>query len=41
LIVLDNGRMRFAINLAAAQRAHLVLSSRLLGLATLVDDAGQ
>jgi hypothetical protein len=39
--VLDNGRMRFSINLAAAQRARLVLSSKLLSLATIVKDAGQ
>lgn len=37
--ILENGRMRFAINVAAAQRAHLGLSSRLLSLATLVKDA--
>lgn len=35
---LDNGRIRFAINPAAAQRAHLALSAKLLNLATLVKD---
>jgi hypothetical protein len=35
----DRGRVRFAINVAAARRARLVLSSRLLSLATLVKDA--
>ena len=35
---LENGRMRFAINPAAAQRAHLALSAKLLSLATLVKD---
>jgi hypothetical protein len=39
--MLADGRMRFAINVAAAKRAHLVLSSKLLSLATLVKDAGQ
>ena len=38
---LEKGRMRFAINQAAAQRARLVVSSKLLSLATLVKDAGQ
>lgn len=37
--ILENGRMRFAINVTAAQRARLGLSSRLLSLATLVKDA--
>jgi hypothetical protein len=37
--ILENGRMRFAINVAAAQRGHLSLSSKLLSLATLVKDA--
>jgi hypothetical protein len=37
LIVEDN-RMRFAINVASAQRARLNLSSRLLSLAQLVKD---
>lgn len=34
----ENDRMRFAINVEAAQRAHVVLSSRLLSLATIVKD---
>ncbi len=37
-LVQDHGRMRFAINTAAAQRAHLVLSAKLLNLAILVKD---
>lgn len=37
--ILENGRMKFAINVAAAQRARLVLSSKLLSLATLVKEA--
>lgn len=32
----DSGRMRFAINVDAAQRSGLRLSSRLLGLATII-----
>jgi hypothetical protein len=32
----DGGRMRFAVNVDAVQRARLRLSSRLLGLATIV-----
>jgi hypothetical protein len=35
---LENGRMRFAINPAAAQRAHLALSAKLLSLAEIVKD---
>jgi len=37
-LILENNRMRFAINLAAAQRARLQLSSKLLSLATIVKD---
>jgi hypothetical protein len=36
---LERGRMRFAINPAAAQRAHLGLSAKLLSLATIVKDS--
>jgi hypothetical protein len=36
---LEQGRMRFAINPAAAQRAHLALSAKLLSLAIIVKDA--
>jgi hypothetical protein len=36
---LERGRMRFAINPAAAQRARLALSAKLLGLATITKDA--
>jgi hypothetical protein len=35
----DHGSMRFAINLESAQRARLHVSSRLLGLASIVKDA--
>ena len=35
----QGGRMRFAINPAAAQRARLKLSSQLLGVGTIVKDA--
>jgi hypothetical protein len=35
---LENGRIRFVINPAAAQRARLALSAKLLSLATLVKD---
>lgn len=35
---LENGKMRFAINPAAAQNAHIALSAKLLTLATLVKD---
>lgn len=35
-LYLDGGRMRFAINVDAAARAGIVLSSRLLGLARIV-----
>ena len=35
----EKGQMRFSINLAAAQRARISLSSKLLSLATLVKDA--
>ena len=37
--ILEHGRMRFAINVAAAKRARLDLSSKLLSLAILVKDA--
>jgi hypothetical protein len=37
-LILDGNRMRFAINMTSAQRAHLNLSSRLLSLAELVKD---
>ena len=36
---LEQGRMRFAINPAAAQRARLALSAKLLTLATIVKDS--
>lgn len=35
-LILENGRMRFAMNIASAQRARLRLSSRLLSLAEIV-----
>jgi len=34
----DSGKMRFAVNLQSAQRAHLNVSSKLLGLAVVVKD---
>lgn len=34
----ENGKMRFAVNLAASQRSRLRLSARLLGVAQLVKD---
>jgi hypothetical protein len=37
-LTLENGRMRFAINVTAAQRARLQLSSKLLNLAQIVKD---
>jgi hypothetical protein len=37
-LILENGRMRFAINAAAAQRARLQLSSKLLSIAHLTKD---
>jgi hypothetical protein len=36
---LERGRMRFAINPAAAQRAHLALSAKLLSLAIIVKES--
>jgi len=38
-LYLDNGRMRFAINIDAVQRSRVRLSSRLLGLAKIVREA--
>jgi hypothetical protein len=35
----EGSRMRFAVNLQSAQRAHVQLSSRLLALAKIVKDA--
>ncbi len=37
-LFLENGRMRFAVNVDALQRAHVRLSSRVLGLARIVRD---
>ena len=34
----DHGKMRFAVNIESAHRARLQVSSRLLGLATIVKD---
>jgi len=34
----ENGRMRFAVNIESAQRARLQVSSKLLGLARIVKD---
>jgi hypothetical protein len=37
-LILESGRMRFVINISAAQRARLQLSSKLLSLARIVKD---
>ncbi len=37
-LTLENGRMRFAINVTAAKRARLQLSSKLLSLARIIKD---
>jgi hypothetical protein len=37
-LILENDRMRFAVNVDAAQRANLKISSKLLGLAEIVKD---
>jgi hypothetical protein len=37
-LILEGGRMRFVINVSAAQRARLQLSSKLLSLARIVKD---
>jgi hypothetical protein len=37
-LILENDKVRFAINVASAQRARLVLSSKLLSLAKIVKD---
>ena len=37
-LTLENGRMQFAINVAAAQRARLQLSSKLLSLAQIIKE---
>ena len=37
-IYIDSGRMRFAINVDSAERSGMRLSSRLLGLATVIRD---
>ena len=37
-LVLKNGRMRFAVNVAAAHRANLKISSKLLSIATIIKD---
>ena len=37
-LFVESGKMRFAVNVDAAQRAHLHISSRLLSLAKLVKD---
>jgi hypothetical protein len=35
-LIVENNRIRFAINLASAQRRRLTISSKLLSLATIV-----
>jgi hypothetical protein len=37
-LILENGRIRFAVNMDAARRAHLKISSKLLSLATIIKD---
>jgi hypothetical protein len=37
-LILENGRMRFAVNVSAALRAHLKISAKLLSLAQIVKD---
>lgn len=37
-LIVENDRMRFAINIASAQRGRLTISSKLLSLATIVKD---
>jgi hypothetical protein len=37
-LILENGRMRFVVNVGAAQRANLKISSKLLTLAKIVKD---
>jgi hypothetical protein len=37
-LIVENGRMRFAVNVAAAHRTRLNISSQLLSLATIVKD---
>lgn len=37
-LILENGRMRFVVNMGAAHRAHLKISSKLLSLATIIKD---
>jgi hypothetical protein len=39
-LIVENGRMRFAINIASAQRGRLSLSSKLLSLAKIVKGDG-
>jgi len=36
--IVENGRVRFAVNVDAARRAHLKISSKLLSLATIIKD---
>jgi len=37
-LIVENGRVRFAVNMDAAHRAHLKISSKLLSLATIIKD---
>jgi len=37
-LIVENGRVRFAINMDAARRARLKISSKLLSLATIIKD---
>jgi hypothetical protein len=38
-LILESGRMRFGINVEAARRAHLKISSKLLSLAKIIKDS--
>ena len=40
-LIVENDRIRFAINVASAHRTRLSISSKLLSLATIVNDGGK
>jgi YfiR/HmsC-like len=40
-LIVENDRMRFAINVASAHRTRLSISSKLLSLAIIVNDGGK
>ena len=37
-LIVEDGRMRFAVNITSARRAHVVLSSKLVSLARVIGD---